>query len=152
LLGQVVGVDAGTAQPTSVAGVDPPALADGLGAAPMAVADASLVGDHTDQAVGVASLDEAPAVSATDGDAGDDLHRQEMAPTLLDHRDHGEFTDPPAGIPGLAQQTTLEPTVVTRTKPSGDSLAAAAFALLDLLGPGLLHVSIVTRPCLGVKV
>lgn len=152
-LGVVMGVNASTAHPTGVIlDLDPMALANLLGAGPMAVSETAFVVHDTDQAVDVAGFDESAVVAAANGGVGDDAHRQEVAPTLVDHGQHSGFPDPPTGIPSLTQQTTLEPTVVAGTETAGDLLTTTTLANLDF---GLVlrrfHKPILPHPCLCVN-
>lgn len=142
----VPNVDASLASPaTALLGVSPTALTDDLGTRPVAVVNVVLVMHDTDQAVDVASLDEATLVPVPHRSGSDHFHGEEVAPTPSDHRNNSGFSDPPAGILGIRQQATLEPTIMPRQKPTPNLRTATALA-------EPLHTFILTRPCLGVKI
>ena len=139
-------VNTGPAQPTGmILDLDPAAATFGLGARPMAMAGVGLVDNDTEQALDVPGLDKTATVPATDRDIGDDVHRQEMSPASIDHRQDRILTDPPTPILGLGDQTTLETPVVPGKEPPLDFRSTTALALVRL------HTSILTRHCPRVK-
>lgn len=148
-LGPVGGVNAGGAQPAALLlDLAPAAFAGSFGAAPVAVGNVGLVEHDAAQRVDVAGLDETPPVAAAHGGVGNRLGGQEVTPTTLDHGHYGLFPDPPAVVPGLRDQAAFQTAVVAGSKPATHEFATTTLARV---GERLLHVSILTRPCLRVK-